>query len=243
MASRLDPTLLAAYADEELSPKEAAKVERHLADSPEDRRTVKALREMNARLAMAFEAPVRAPLPQALRNRLADARPVRRASRSRSLVTGSALAASIALAAGYFLGASSTAVEPELTAGAIERTSALQTLLENGRDGSATSLGSGTVGLSTTFIDGSGEPCREVEWSGRSGGSPAWAIACRRGEEWVLEVAVARPAARTDTQDAYVPAAGATENVMVAALEALEAGPVLGPDEVDVLVTSGWMQQ
>jgi hypothetical protein len=229
MTTRLDPTLLAAYADGQLTPEEAAKVERHLAEYPEDRQAVKNLREMNALLVSAFEAPLRAPLTAALRKQLAGIGQTRRVPKWR-VAAGSALAASIALAAGYLAGGSWKTAEPGLSAGELVRTSALYALLESGRDGNATSLGRGTATLSTTFLDRRGEPCRDVEWSGDTGASSNWEIACRRGEEWLVEIADSRPAAAADERDPYVPAAGATEKVMDAALEAIGAGPVLGPD-------------
>jgi hypothetical protein len=238
MTTRLDPTLLAAYADGQLTPEEAAKVERHLAEYPEDRQAVENLREMNALLVSAFEAPLRAPLTAALRKQLAGVGQ-RRVPKWR-VAAGSALAASIALAAGYLTGGSWKTAEPGLIAGELVRTSALYALLESGRDGNATSLGRGTATLSTTFLDRRGEPCRDVEWSGDTGASSTWAIACRRGEEWLVEIAVSLAAAGANKRGAYVPAAGATESVMDAALEALGAGPVLGPDEVDLLIRSDW---
>lgn len=239
MTTRLDPTLLAAYADGQLTSEEAAKVERHLADFPEDRQVVENLRQMNALLVSAFEAPLRAPLTAALRKQLAGVGQTRRVPKWR-VAAGSALAASIALAAGYLAGGYWKTAEPGLIAGELVRTSALYALLESGRDGNATSLERSTATLSTTFLDRRGEPCRDVEWSGDTGASSTWAIACRRGEEWLVEIAVSRPAAGADELDAYVPAAGATEKVMDAALEAIGAGPVLGPDEVDLLINSNW---
>jgi hypothetical protein len=240
MSARLDPDLLAAYADGQLSPDEAAKVERQLEESPEDRRTVENLREMNMHLASAFEAPLRAPLSPRLRKQLAGDGRTMGVRFSWPVAAGSALAASIALAAGYLVGNPGRVAEPGLAAGELAPNSALHALLESGREGNSTSHGHGTASIGTTFIDGRGEPCRDVEWFGDTGESSTGAIACRRGEGWLVEIAVSRPAAGADKREAYVPAAGATEAVMVAALEALEAGPVLGPDEVDLLIGSDW---
>ena len=241
MSPNIDPALLGAYADGELSPEETERVERHLADSPEDRRTVDTLRQMNAQLASAFDAPLRAPLAPAFRQPLAGATPSRRTRASWSVAAGSALAASIALAAGYLVGgywAGST--QSVLAAGELAPSSPLHALLESGHDGSGTNLGRGTATLSTTFIDGRGHPCREVHWSRERQASSTWAIACRRGEEWLVEIAVTRPDAGPGAREAYVPAAGVGEEVTDAALEALGAGPVLGPGEVEDLIDAHW---
>lgn len=240
MSARLDPTLLAAYADGQLSAEESAEVERQLAESPEDSRTIESLREMNADLASAFAAPLRDPLPPSLSKSLAGARGTRRVPVSWQVAAGSALAACIALAAGYLAGGAWSAADPALMAGEVARSSALHELLETGGDADATSLRNGTATLSTTFIDGRREPCRDLEWTGETAASSTWAIACRRGERWVVEVAVSQPAAGAEERDAYVTAAGAAENVRAAALDALQAGPVLGPDEVDLLLSSDW---
>lgn len=243
MSTGLDPALLGAYVDGELSPQEAEQVERHLANSPEDRRTVETLREMNAQLASAFGAPLRAPLPSPLRGRLAGAtaRPSRRVGLLWPVAAGSALAASIAVAAAMLVGGYlGNATEPGLAAGDIAPSSPLHVLLESLPDGGRAEVGSGTATLSTTFIDGSGDPCRELEWSAGADASSTWAIACRRDEEWLVEIALIRPAADRGASDAYIPAAGAGEEVMDAALAALRAGPVLGPNEVESLIDAHW---
>ena len=241
MSADIDPALLEAYADGELSPEETERVERHLAASPEDRRTVETLREMNAQLASAFDAPLRTPLTPAFRARLTATTESRRVRGWWSVAAGSAVAASIALAAGYLIGGYwDGSTQSGLAAGELAPSSPLHALLESGSDGSETNLGRGTATLSTTFIAGRGQPCREVHWSRASQASSTWAIACRRGEEWLVEIAVTRPDADPGAREAYFPAAGVGEEVIDAALEALGAGPVLGPGEVEDLIDAHW---
>jgi Putative zinc-finger len=237
----IDTSLLGAYVDGELTPDEIAEVEAHLADSAEARETVDRLRSMNGLLAAAYDEPLRAPLPLALRASLSRRAPPRSLRSWWPVAGGMALAASIALAVGLFVGGNRTGpTDSPVAAGRLAYSSPLHALFETRTDGSQTDLGQGEAMLVATFFDDQGRPCREVEISQADLQSRTRAVACRRNDAWMLEVAVTRPDPRPETRSEYVPASGVGEEVVGAALDALGAGPVLGPAEVDNLIEGGW---
>jgi hypothetical protein len=234
-----DMSMLSAYVDGELTPAEIAEVEALLAESAEARESVERLRAMNGLLVAAYDEPLRAALPPALRASLGHGARPRRLRRWWPAAGGMALAASIALAIGLIFGEYRSS-DATLTAGQIARSSPFHELFETQTDGTQTDLSEVSATLVATFLDGQGRPCREVEISEVRLQSRTQAVACRSDGTWIVEVIVARPGSAPEERSDYTPASGGGGEVIAAALDALGVGPVLGPAELDELIDAGW---
>lgn len=232
----IDPELLAAYADGELGPEEAARVEAAIAADPALAREVDAHRALREQLRDHF-APIAAlPVPDRLRVPLeqqqagetednvidlaqvrrtrqeeaAGARP--RVGRSR-WVLGGAIAA--ALVVGLFIGgdyprgASFTARD-----GRIVASGTLANALTNQL---ASAQGDGPVRILLSFRSGEGRYCRGFEAGATAG------IACREGSEWAV---IRTQTSQGSEQGAYRQAGSARAEIMAAAQE-MAAGEAL----------------
>jgi hypothetical protein len=235
-----DRATLEAYADGALTPEEEARVAAHLATAPADRAVVEGIVAMRGLLARAYEAPMRAPLPEGLRAALARGAVPAPRRRAWGLPAAVALAASVALAAGLGLGLGfREAPAPGLAAGPVPAGSALDRLLAGAPSGAAARLPDGAEAvLVATFPDAAARPCREIEVTG--GGALTRVLACREAWEWVVELAVAEPLAAPETPDAFVPAMGAARAAFDIGLDALGAGMVLPPSEEAEMIARGW---
>lgn len=240
MKTEIDMIRLGAYVDGELSETDRAEVEARLDHSVEDRLSVAQMREMDLRLALAFREPIDAPIPEALvacvqGGARGFAMPGWRA------IVGMGLAASIAIAIGAVIGGQlSGPGQPVIIVGSVASDGALSSLLETGATGESLGPDREGVTLMSTFLDGAGRPCREIENIDTGGFNLTRAIACRNGDAWSVEFTAAQSLLTAGEREDYVAASGAGADLLGSALDVLDAGPVLGPSEVSDLISRKW---
>lgn len=187
----IDPETLAAYADGELSPEDAAKVETAIVADPDLARQVEAHRTLRAQLTAHFEPILDAPVPDRLTDLLRpkegaqviDLAAVRRAREEEKPVVetrrprwamGGALAASLAL--GLMVGRIAIPTGPVASEGGQlvargDLANALSTQLASAQDGK-------DVRILLSFQARDGHYCRGFEQGATAG------IACREDNDW-----------------------------------------------------------
>jgi hypothetical protein len=253
----IDRAALDAFVDGALSPEESARIVLHLADCPADQAYVDAVMETNALLAAAYAEPMHAPLPDRLRATIfpeapagsAAARPPSR-SGWRAALRGprrafwGALAATCALAVGVGTGVvSNWGADDDLAARPPGGDAELAVALQDSPSGAEVQTAAGsTITLIASFLDGAGRPCREYEILDLAAGALTEGVACREASgAWTPEIAVAaRLPEAQDRGDAYVPASGAGDEAIGAALDRLEAGMAMTPAEEQALLAADW---
>lgn len=243
----VDDETLMAFADGETDAATGAAVARAMSTDPAVAARVAMF--LQTRAVLAESARVGTPVPDALLARvraiLARARPIAptrrgraalarsvRAARSRGIAPPwpTAIAAAIALAAGVGLGSWLSPIPAQRPPGELAYAGApadpvLGAALDALLSGERQTLRDGSeVAVVTSFHDGTGELCREIEQRGIDGAEVA-AIVCRQNDGWAARLTVAAASAR----GAYVPASSV--DVIDAYLEAVEAGPPLGPED------------
>jgi hypothetical protein len=246
MGALTGPERLAAYVDGALEPEDAAGVVMGLADSVEDRRQVDALSELNRLLAAAYAAPLAEPVPERIRRVLAPAarsQGLRLPGSLRGLLLPAGLvaaAAGLALVVGVSIGNwSSGPGQPDVGPVAGD----LHTVLEGTSSGDTVALEDGReITMIASFRDGAGRFCREFEAQDDGSAQFSRGIACRDGPAaWIVAVMVSEPLADpAGSSGGYLPAAGTTDAALTGALDALGAGPSLGPSAERALIESGW---
>lgn len=242
----MDKTRLAAFADGELSPEEAAEVVMHLADHPHDQAYVDDLMAANEALGRAFDTPMNEPVPEAIRAAIMGEAPAAvvvpfRRKPSAWLGGGLALAASVALAAVILptLIGTEDAVE-RLAIGEVAEGTRLAQHLDALPSGTPEALDEGRemMILATLPIDGGF--CREIEVVDEPAARVDLGIACNRGEGWSVEVTMSEPLAATGTETGFVTASGAEVQSLLPFLDRLGAGMALGPEEEASVIAQGW---
>jgi len=216
----MDHETLGAYADGELPPEEAAAVERHLADHPEDRAYVDRTRAQRAAIARAF-APIAAePLPPALSARVEAAiaaagqgaqaatgqgatagqgatlvplrRPARAGGRRGWLAGGALAAAAAALVAVTVARDGSGPAGTEIALGPVPADAPLAAALDGLIAGVAEPRAEGgALEIVASFADGRGRLCRELRLEPAGGAAGEVAIACAAGGQWTVEAVIA----------------------------------------------------
>jgi anti-sigma factor RsiW len=163
----MDKTRLAAFADGELPPEEAAAVVMHLADHPQDQAFVDDLMAANQALLRAFSAPMAQPVPTAILTAVqgsqaapAPARVVAFPVRAVWALAGIALAASVVLAVVWVPGQEANGVR----VGPVASSSALHDHLTALGSGQTVEFGPGALTILATLPVDAGH-CREVEVS------------------------------------------------------------------------------
>lgn len=186
MSNTIDPELLMAYADGELDPVSAKRLERAIANEPDADALVARHRELRETLARAFDPIATEPVPERLRAAVAPLKVVNlaavraeRQNRRRLGVwsVGGAMVASLAL--GLILGGRIGGDAPFASQGGMLVASgnlehALDTQLASDQDSAATTR------MLVSFRDQSGAICRTFTTPALGG------IACRNKEAWVL---------------------------------------------------------
>jgi len=212
----IDPELLMAYADGELSPLDAKRVERAIAADPALAREVERHRVLRARIADSF-API---AEEAVPGRLADLletnvvalprRPAPRgASRWREVAV---LAACVIL--GLLIGGIIPRGGPVAARdGGLYAAGSLADALDVQPGGA-----SGTVRVAVSFRDAKGAYCRVFSSAAADG------IACRDANGWALRRTQQGLAAKAGT--AYVQAASADPELLAAAQEMMAGEPL-----------------
>jgi hypothetical protein len=261
MDAVMDHETLAAFVDGALSPEDSAGVVMHLADHPSDAAYVDALMELNASLVEAYSGPLHEPAPERILAAIlgtaaketavanAAARAGRsdprggwrqRLGRSRRLAVAGVLAAAAAVFAvvldpGRF-------GEPVQILGAPPSVDAdLRAALETAPSGPVGTETPQRITLVGTFLDKTGQPCREYELLDPEAMALTQGVACRSGDgEWLTEVSVASRIDPAADRDAFVPASGAAGDpeALDRALDRLGAGMTLSPVEERALIAN-----
>ena len=238
----MDKDRLAAFADGELTPEEAAAVVMHLADHPEDQAFVDDLMAANEALAKAFAGPMSEPVPPrilaAIEGRKAEAAPNVIAFPRRPVVAagGVALAASLALAAVLWPGAP----DVTLTVGPVPVDHVLHEPLQTLPSGQTVGIGENaelTILATLPVPDGH---CREVEVIDRAAGRLDMVLACQQGQGWQVRLALAEPLPEDVSDDGYVPAGGAETQALTLWLDQMGAGMALDAEAEAAAIARGW---
>jgi hypothetical protein len=239
----IDPETLAAYADGELSPEDALKVEEAIAAHPDLARQVEAHRALRAQLAAHYDPILEAPVPDRFMDLLKpresaqviDLAAVRRAREEQNpprpvrvrWAMGGALAASLAL--GLFLGRAVVPTGPvasedgQLVARG-DLADALTTQLASARDGK-------DVRVLVSFRAKDGNYCRGFE-QGRTAG-----IACRDGADW--RIVCTQSGTLLVSQGSYVQAGSQAAEIMTVAQD-MAAGNALDSTAERKARDAGW---
>ena len=258
-ADESDDAVLSAYLDDELSHDDTRRLKDRLAGDPALARRLEDMRRANLAVRKLFDAADETPFPQdvldLLNDRDADKREVRskeekvirfpeRALR-RYFQTPVAIAASVALAAGFLAGDMARRtfdgdvyVGPSLYAEAIPRTSELHEFLESGVSAEPQELPSGVRGkLLLTFESRNSDWCRQLQLAAETGSVQA--LACRRSGAWQME-AVAYDAPGPPGSD-YLAASSRSLPALDAAIdEQIGTGEPLDLEEESRVISNGW---
>ncbi|MGL4309887.1 MAG: anti-sigma factor family protein [Paracoccaceae bacterium] len=243
----IDREKLAAFADGELSPEEAAAVVIYLADHPEEKAWLDSVMMSNVTLSRAFSGPVSEPVPERFSQLIqADGEaapnvvPLRSATSAanRPLVFA---AAGLGLAAGIAAMALVPSSTNHLDVGPVPFRSSLYKVLDTSPSGEAQSF---KKGEELTILASMPTPtghCREFELVGLPNNSIRLGLACRTGEGWTLDVLLIEVAeSRGEVPSAYATAAGGDVGAIDIWLDRRGAGMALTPEEEAELITNGW---
>jgi anti-sigma factor RsiW len=238
----MDKERLAAFADGELTPEEAAEVAMHLADHPEDQAWVDDLMAANVQLRRAYGGIAAEPVPERFTRLIMPQAQVvsfRPRQALRYALGGAALALAAGLAAVALLPGNGAG---GLRIGPVTEGSALHAALQGQPSGEAAPFaGSGTLTVLAT-LPADDTLCREFELSLPAERQLQLGIACRQPQGWTVEVMLAEAAAPPADATGYVPAFGAEAQALDAWLDARGAGMVLGAAEEAALIARGWTQ-
>ncbi len=245
-----DDELLSRYLDDELEAAEADRLTERLAREPALARRLESLRGADDATRALFARLDELPLPSGVTEMLtadeprapATVVPIRRPFAQRFLELPVALAASLALAVGFFADrllegpGSAPGAADTLAAGTVPAGSALHALLEEQPSGASVTLADGTRGsVRLTFADADGNWCRQLDLENARRNVNA--LACRRDDRWQTEfLAFGEPAG-----GAYQPASAPAVAAALASL--LGDGAVLGADEEAAVLAADWMKK
>lgn len=233
--TEIDAETLMAYADGELSPLEAKRVERAMADDPSLRAKIDQHRRLRAMLANGFAPMLDAPVPDRL-TALLQPTPVidlaqARAARTRSALWrragwGAAIAATLVM--GIMIGGFGRNGPVKMEGGAMLASGSLAQALDT-QLASAQDPG-GSVRLLVTFRDRQGRLCRSFTGAALSG------IACRDGSAWRLrETRGGSGVAGTEFRQA-----GSADAQLMADAQAMMAGDPLNAADEAAAQAKGW---
>lgn len=238
----MDKTRLAAFADGELPPEEAAAVVMHLANHPQDQAFVDDLMAANEALLRAFSAPMAEPVPPGTLTTIlgaqaasASAQVIAFPARRTWALGGLALAASVALGMVLFSGQQAGGLQ----VGPVANGTPLHDHLTALASGQTVDFGAATLTILATLPVDAGH-CREVEVIDRSAARLDLALACNRGAGWQIDVALAEPLPKGTPSDTFVPATGADAQALTLWLDRYGAGMVLTPDAEAAAIARNW---
>lgn len=240
MMTEEDKAMIAKWVDGSLDgdPREA-EIREMLANDPNAKAYAEKIERSNRLIRAAFEAPMRQPMPAGLRATLFG-RPGKVAILRRPRVwVPAAIAASLVLAVGIGLLAPSTGTQIAAL-GDAPPGGALHMALETLPSGTLSEAG---VQPMLTFLDRDGRACREFEVIGELPNEVELGIACRQPTGvWHVEIVVAAPVADAAPEgDGLAPASGGpAEATLETIIDALGAGPALGPAEEAALLANSW---
>ncbi|MGK6319135.1 anti-sigma factor family protein [Sphingomonas sp. DT-204] len=225
----IDPETLMAYADGELDPVAAMRVERAIAADPALAAEVAAHRRLRARIAGSFAPVAAAPVPERLALLLKpdNVVPLRPRARARfDLRWATAIAASLVI--GLLIGpmlrpGAPVQVGPAGLVASGDLARALDTQL-------AATQGDAPIRVIASFRDSAGAICRTFAGRVTSG------IACREGDGWVLRRTVSGAAeVRTDYRQA-----GSSDPELMAMAQDMMAGAPLDAAQERAAHDRGW---
>jgi negative regulator of sigma E activity len=253
-----DDALLSAYLDGELPAREAEKLEMRLADDPLLASRLAAMRTADQATRKLYARIDELPMPQHVLDLLKeDGADVGGDAHESNVIAFPrrgirqfvqmpvALAASVALAAGFLLSglvsreSGTGSGVPDLYAGAIPNGSELHRLLETGQGPATQTLASGADGrVILTFQAEDGDYCRQFQLDAGSGSMHA--LACRRDDgAWRMETASYADSAAPG--GLYQQASGAAPAALDAAVEALMGDrEPLDPRQESLLISNSW---
>lgn len=225
--TEIDPEMLMAYADGELDPLRAKRVEKAIAKHPALAAKVEAHRALRATLSAHFDPVTDQPVPDRLRA-LLDVPAIPVAAPPRRWLSASSVAAMAAtLVLGLAIGGSLDLNPPPVgeRGGALVAQSGLADALETQLASAQPADAETRIGL--TFRDKAGAVCRSFEGEAMSG------IACRAGDGWQVRQLMGSAAQRTDYRQA-----GSPEILMAA--ETMMADSPLDADAERAARDGGW---
>lgn len=246
MDTGMDKTKLAAFADGELEPEEAAAVVMYLADHPEDQAYVDELMTLNETLGAAYDAPMREPAPEAILNVIEPARaaanvtPFRaRAARPRLVYWGGAgaLAAGIAAFAIFAPWTSGPFIAP----GDLRDRSAVAQALDEVSTGETRFIAEAVeMRVLASFDVTNRGVCREFELIHQDGAVHDHGVACPASGStgWRVEVVEAISFDKPDLD--FTLASGEMEDAVADFIDNVGAGAALTPDEEDAARAANW---
>lgn len=244
----MDKDRLAAFADGELSPEEAAAVVMHLADHPADQAYVDEVMATNIALAQAFAAPMSEPVPQRFRDLILPEEAASPkvvpfpARRSPSRLAGFG-AAALALAAGLVAVAFLPGTPAGFSVGPVAGTTLLGQALMAASSGVATPLEDGSQLTILATMPATSGHCREFEVISADARTASIGLACSDGAGWTVDVLLAEALTAPVTPDgSFAPASGASTYVMDTWLDRRGAGIALSPDAEAALIAQDWVQ-
>lgn len=239
---------IAAHVDGAMDdPDLAVRIARDLDTDPCLRRRVAEIEQANRLLREAFDAPMREPVPPAIAAALtADPErvavlPTRRAPSWVSIALAASVALCVGFGGGWYLTGGRSDATSQIALGAYQAGDPVAKALESLPTGTSSEAGIRPI---LTFRDGDGRACREFETAAGGYTAGIVGIACRLpGGIWSVEVAAAATEPMQMRDGGFAPASAVANDVLSAALDALEAGPALAPDEEADLLESGWLLQ
>ncbi|MEM8959053.1 MAG: zf-HC2 domain-containing protein [Pseudomonadota bacterium] len=240
----MEKSRLAAFADGELSPEEAAEIVMHLADHPQDQAYVDGLMVANETLAEAFSGPMKEPVPETIERTIAGEAPKAQIipfRRRPAVWVGAALAASVAIA----LVTVPTVFAPKrpgalLALGLVEPGTYLAATLDSLPSGTPETYGDGREVMILATLPVDGGYCREIEVIDGVAQQIDLGIACRQDVGWNVEVTLSEPLSATGTSDGFVAASGAEVQGLQPFLDRLGAGIALDPAGEAEAMANGW---
>ena len=250
----MDQERLAAFADGDLSPEEAAAVVMHLVDHPDDQAYVDEIMAANIALARAFDAPMEEGVPDRFTSLILP-KSADRASHAASTVisfrrkvgtrpfAAGVLAAGLALAAALATVAILPLGDAGLSVGPVAGGSALHKVLTSTPSGEVVRLSdAGDVTVLSSFPAQEGF-CREFEVISSEPAQIQLGLACQEGTSWTVDVLLAEAyEAAPEATGSYLPASGDEAGAMDRWLDRRGAGVALTPEEEAALLSSGWVQ-
>ncbi len=231
-----DAETLMAYADGELSPLEAKRVERAIAADPALARQVDEHRRLRAVLANGFAAIAEQPVPDRLTAMLKTApvidlararadRELRPAALWQRWGTGMAVAASLVV--GVLVGQRFDTAPVRIQGGALVASAGLAKALDTQL---ASTQGGGSLKMLVTFRDQQGAICRSFSGTSLSG------IACREGSDWHLR----ETRSGAVGSGAQYQQAGSADAALMADAQAMMAGDPLNASAEAKAKANGW---
>ncbi|MDX5362201.1 MAG: hypothetical protein LPL00_11885 [Alphaproteobacteria bacterium] len=237
---------IVAYADGSAEGDAARRAARAVETDPRARAIFQRVREANAMLRAAFDAPMQeaapAPILAAIHGKPGKVATLPRRGVMHRFVP-LAMAASVVLAVGLavylqpgLLDRDGHDAAPALALGPVSRDTALATALETRAAGTPEDA----VTVLATFRTEGGQVCREFEHMPSGSTKLVAGIACRTPSGWAVE-ALAEVALATQGGEGYTPASGANDP-LASVLAGLKAGPALSASEEARLLRNRWQE-